>query len=822
MSKFFTLLTVLTSTCIAQDAVEWNGGVGGWNASGKWDPQTPTASNVARIGSGTAKISGGAGHAGHLRVGTGESATLKLTGSGNLFVNPASNFPDSGRMFVGAQNGSGAVLQAGSTICQVTKSLRVGEKGRSAGVYEIKGGVLSVGQSIQLANGPTSAGHFITRGSTATINSQTWTHGTGQATLEIIADANGVPDHSVTHKLVLSGTLIVNIEQLGGTPDEILLIDNQSGRDIDGGFSQVNIIGDPHYELAYDGGDGNDLVLKRHEVPLTTIESWLESELSDSNDPGRIGIQKDYDSDGVSNLAEYALGTSPTHPEVFDLHPESIDDRWRIRYVVRTDREDVRIVPQIFKRGQWRSTGVVTEEISRTDDLALMEAHIGGPEVEFRLLGELLPGDRPMNVLILIVDDLNASPSCMSNDVKAATPNMDAIASRGVLFSDAHCNATICHPSRVSFLTGTLPSSSGIYHNASYMRDSELLANAVTIPEHFRANGYYVGGGGKTFHRRQAEAWDSYGPTLKYNGQIKNDLPPKTNRPNKLDWRGMPNPDEEFFDHKIASWTVNELQTRTDETPFCLVAGFYRPHLPWLAPARYFDATPNNRIPLVLENDTDDTPFAASKIVNFGDHAAITESNQWEDAVQAYMACVAWTDSQIGRVMDALDNSLASRNTIVVLMSDHGFHLGSKQHWRKLSLWEESTHIPFMVIAPGVTTPGSRSKEIVTLVDLYPTLCALTDTQAPSILDGRSLTPYMENVRRTDDSHALSIRRRRHNSIRTKDWRYITYPNRTEELYDRRVDPYEWQNLAEDPAYEDILNELRAKVPYNESPPPKR
>ena len=194
------------------------------------------------------------------------------------------------------------------------------------------------------------------------------------------------------------------------------------------------------------------------------------------------------------------------------------------------------------------------------------------------------------------------------------------------------------------------------------------------------------------------------------------------------------------------------------------------------------------------------------------------ESNNWRKAVSAYLASIAFADACVGRVLDGLDRSPYADNTIIVLWSDHGWHLGEKLHWRKFALWEEATHNVLMIVAPGVTRPGVRCGRPVTLLDIYPTLVELCGLRPRDGLEGQSLVPLLKNASAPWERPALTTYKRGNHSIRTERWRYIRYSDGTEELYDHDNDELEWNNLANKPRHKRLKAELARWMPQTNAP----
>ena len=350
---------------------------------------------------------------------------------------------------------------------------------------------------------------------------------------------------------------------------------------------------------------------------------------------------------------------------------------------------------------------------------------------------------RRPNVLMIAVDDLNDWIGALGGHPQAVTPNMDRLAQRGVLFRRAYCQAPSCNPSRTSLMTGMRPSTSGVYQNNDVWRDA--MPTAVTLPQHFQLHGYEVLGGGKIFHgpMNEAQSWDYY-----YN-------PPGFLRPQEasanglnsghFDWSPIQADDEDTADTMLAQWASDYLSKKRNR-PFFLACGFYRPHLPWFAPQKYFEKFPESEtvLPKVLAGDLDDVPKSAQQRSQ-RDHDNVTSSGQWRKAVAAYLACINYADANVGRVLDALDASPHADNTIIVLWTDHGWHLGEHTHWRKFTLWEESCRVAMIIAGAGVRGAGRACERTVELLDIYPTLADMAGLPPRPELEGRSLRPLLED-----------------------------------------------------------------------------
>ncbi len=428
---------------------------------------------------------------------------------------------------------------------------------------------------------------------------------------------------------------------------------------------------------------------------------------------------------------------------------------------------------------------------------------------------------KPLNVLFIAVDDLNDWVGCLAGHPQTRTPNLDRLALRGVLFTNAYCAAPACNPSRAALMTGIRPASSGVYHNSQPWRSSPVLKNAVTLPQHFRQHGYKTMGSGKIYHDAFPDpaSWDYYWPALDRQKPA-DPLPP--NRPinglpdpGHFDWGPLANGKQEMGDWQVSDWVIDELKKSHDK-PFFLACGFFKPHLPWYVPQEYFDRfpLPDIILPESKPDDLDDIPEAGRAMARpEGDHARVIQNDQWRQAVRGYLAGINFMDECLGRVLDALDHSAYRDNTAIVLWSDHGWHLGEKLHWRKFALWEEATHNVLLFSIPGVTKAGGRCSTPVNLLDIYPTLVNVCGLTARPELQGQSLLPLLQDPNAAREQPALTTHGRNNHSLRSSRWRYIRYKDGSEELYDHDRDDLEWSNLALDPHYADVKKDLARFLP---------
>ena len=444
------------------------------------------------------------------------------------------------------------------------------------------------------------------------------------------------------------------------------------------------------------------------------------------------------------------------------------------------------------------------------------------------------------NVLFISFDDLNDWTGCLSGHPQSITPNIDRLAEKGVLFTNAHCAGTMCCPSRASVITGLRPTTTGVYKNTDTPLD--LYGEKQTLNRHFMENGYFVAGAGKILHKFYYEAndWDEFVGRHRDENIIGNREYPEgeegiTRVSGNIAWGAFSSPDSLTFDGRTVDWVIERINRKHDK-PFFLACGVFRPHIPWFNPDSYFDLHPVNevRLPLVSDNDLADVPLSgenlAYSITNFTkeddlnntgenkEHEMIKNDGLWKEAVLAYLASVSYADAQLGRLLDALENSPYAGNTIIVLWSDHGWHLGEKEHWRKATLWEQVTRVPLIIYAPGMDT-NRECKQPASLIDIYPTLIELCGLPAIKELEGESLVPQLIDPDKKRNVPAVTSITPEFHAVRDGQYRYISYGNGQEELYDHATDSEEWTNMAGDPAYSRIKDRLKKYIPQgNEEP----
>ncbi|MBB3210393.1 arylsulfatase A-like enzyme [Rhodopirellula rubra] len=509
------------------------------------------------------------------------------------------------------------------------------------------------------------------------------------------------------------------------------------------------------------------------------------------------------------------------------------------------------------------------------------------------LLSHVLSGivfaDRP-NVLLIMVDDMNDYTGYLGGHRQAITPNLDALAGSGVRFINAHCNAQICAPSRSSMLTGVYPHVSKNYWFDDWHKN-DTLKKCKSLARFMKDNGYVAYGTGKLMHHEQTDDWTEFGipqdpGPFPSNGKTKvghpsiplpfrdigaidgvfasladvPHVPASGNFAGYVGWKtrmGKPfryvsDDDRDLMSDELqANWTtekLKELESGSHSKPFFVAVGFSRPHTPLVAPQKYFDMYPLESLKLaaIKENDRDDCHFAS--VFPKWDPLWTTHYQKLVDSyptaeegllkhLQAYLACITFVDDQIGKVVGALDNSKLKDNTIVFLVSDHGYHQGEKQYLYKNSLWEESTRVPMIIRNPKMSqSAGKTIEHPVSLIDIYPTiadLCGLSESdnrinENGVSLGGHSLTPFLVDpnggqwdgpdvafsvVMTPGPNTERGLEPSFHSySVRSKDYRYTHYVSGKEELYDHRNDPHEWTNLADNPDFADTKSSLKTQM----------
>lgn len=445
-------------------------------------------------------------------------------------------------------------------------------------------------------------------------------------------------------------------------------------------------------------------------------------------------------------------------------------------------------------------------------------------------MGTLAAAEKP-NVLFISVDDMNNDLGCYGHPI-VKSPNLDRLIAMGTRFDRAYCQFPLCSPSRTSLMTGLRPDTTQVYDLKKHFR--EVMPNVVTLSQLFKNNGYYAARVGKIYHYGNpgdigTDGLDdppSWSHKVNPSGRDKKEESLLTNHTPKrsvgssLTILKAEGTDEEQTDGKVATETIRLLEANK-EKPFFIAAGFYRPHCPYIAPRKYFDLYPLEKVQLP------EGPLDYAKELPAGALASTrpwpwfgVEEKQAREAKQAYWATISFVDAQVGRLLDAVERLGLTKNTIIVFWSDHGYHQGEHGLWMKRSLFENSARVPLIIAAPGQKTKGKPSERTVELLDLYPTLADLCGLAAPRNLAGKSLRPLLDNPKADWAKPAFTqvfFETHLGHSVRTERYRYTEWDNAKQgaQLYDYEKDPLEKNNLVNDPKYAKTLSELRDLVRKN-------
>ncbi len=435
------------------------------------------------------------------------------------------------------------------------------------------------------------------------------------------------------------------------------------------------------------------------------------------------------------------------------------------------------------------------------------------------------------NVLFIIMDDMNDWIGVLGGNNQVKTPNLDRLAARGVVFSNAYTAVPLSNPSRAALMTGKQPFVTGIYNNQHELSKFPESNNSLFMPQHFKDNGYTTIIAGKIFHTKPSadkmkSMWDDmknidggYGPWIK-NNQLPEHLTQRWT--NYEAWTG---PDTDFPDVRN-SQRIIEFLGEKHEKPFFAAMGFYRPHTPYTAPKRYFDLYPLEEIkqPALNPDDLNDLPeYAVNNFLRDRKQIQLlrAEGNYYEQMLRAYLACVSFADDYIGKILDALEKSPYADNTCIVLVGDNGFHHGEKEHWGKTTLWREANHVPFIIAPPRLKNKIKPAvcESPVGLIDIYPTLvdfCGLSPVE--NQLAGNNLTPLLHKPAMKWDKTAISTFLPGNFVVHSSNWNYIRYKDGSHELYNLTSDENEWENLADKPAYKHIVESLSKYLPTSWHP----
>ena len=439
-----------------------------------------------------------------------------------------------------------------------------------------------------------------------------------------------------------------------------------------------------------------------------------------------------------------------------------------------------------------------------------------------------------LNVLFIAIDDLNTRLNCYGFE-HIHSPNIDKLAKQGVRFDRAYCQYPSCGPSRTSVLTGLRPDTTGMVHNRMAWR--ELVPDAVTLPQLFRKNGYHVARVGKIYHQANPTHIGTSGPddpaswdeVVNPRGRDKDEefllsnYSPQLAFPDQMGILKAEGTDHEQTDGKVVDETIRLLKENRDR-PFFIGVGLYRPHIPYIAPKKYFKHYDIVRTPL---------PYVPANYQETVPAAALSSTPQWpnfgvtpleaRECILAYDACTSFVDAQVGRLLKALDDLGLREKTVIVFWGDHGYHLGEHGLWRKNSLFEESARAPLIIDAPNTKGAGTACPSPVEFLDMYPTICELAGIKAPTAIEGKSLVPLLADPKAEWNRPAFTQVQFRQTGaigrgVRTRRWRYVEWGNKGlsgRQLYDQETDPLEMKNLVASSEHRAVISELRELLHEN-------
>jgi arylsulfatase A-like enzyme len=419
------------------------------------------------------------------------------------------------------------------------------------------------------------------------------------------------------------------------------------------------------------------------------------------------------------------------------------------------------------------------------------------------------------NVLFLMADDFNYWTGTNGYYPAAQTPNLDRLANKGVTFLQAYCSSPVCNPSRNALWSGYRPSTTGIDDNgAGYVREKPGFENIVSMHQYFMQQGYFTYGAGKLWHpgtmgkeHTDAENWtqlDRGGSGCNGGNVYRFNLKSKSN----YGWSANPDPmnEENCADYKLVKNAARLIegykQSEHRKKPFFIACGVFRPHMPWNSPKSFWDEFRREDLTI---------PQGYNGESGNSVHREIVENDKWMEAIHAYLASCKLADYNVGVMLDALEKSPYAKNTIVVFMGDHGWHLGEKGHWGKFSLWDEANHTTLIIYDPSAKGNGQICKMVVSLQDIYPTLVEMAGLPEKSDIEGRSLVPLVQNPHRTDWNWPILMTYLGVDYIKTNQYRYVR--NGDESMLSNVVkDPYEWNNLAADEKYKPVIENLSRQI----------
>jgi arylsulfatase A-like enzyme len=432
------------------------------------------------------------------------------------------------------------------------------------------------------------------------------------------------------------------------------------------------------------------------------------------------------------------------------------------------------------------------------------------------------------DILFIAVDDLNTWSKLYDPACPIEMPNLERLAARGTFFTRAYCAAPACNPSRAAVMSGQHPTTSGLYNNPDKL--TKHHRDTVFLPQWFQQHGYRTWGAGKILHGEPLHAGDPGRPiwqdftrksVIYPNSKLHGPSGKGPGKNRVFDWGLM---EGKLSDDLTMEMAIEKMRQRKGDGPVFQAVGIFSPHLPHFARKEHFDRYPigSLTVPPMPADDYDDIPPIARETVLYQryfnqqlfDACAAGDPGPLHQLIQSYQAAATYADEMLGRLLDELDASGRADDTVIALWSDHGYHLGDKESVIKFSLWEMACHVPLIIVAPGVITPGSRCDETVSLIDLYPTLIELAGLPPKEGLDGQSLVPLLKDPQADRAEPAITTWLEGNHAVRSKDWRYIRYRDGSEELY-RDDDMWNHENLADHHEFDPVIAMLRKTLPGN-------
>ncbi len=419
------------------------------------------------------------------------------------------------------------------------------------------------------------------------------------------------------------------------------------------------------------------------------------------------------------------------------------------------------------------------------------------------------------NVLFIMIDDLKPTLGTYGHPI-VKSPNIDKLAKMGVQFNNAHCNFAVCGPSRGSLLTGIRPENLGILNNTTPLQS--VLGDKITLPYLFKKNGFETVGIGKTFHDKTPEhedekAWDAYykfeTTELGWTGEKRNVTDGKFPW---CFWQAAEGTDDDQEDGQIAKKAVEIIKTKRDK-PFFLAVGLKKPHDPFVAPKKYFDMYPLEDCDPIELPEGYKLPYEHS-LMSWSKEFDKFDDQDKREFLRSYYACTSFMDAQVGRILDALEETGQMDNTLIVFFGDHGYHLGENKWWNKVTLYEQGTRAPFIVAGNVVKKKGLKSESMFEFIDIYPTMAELMNLEAPEYLEGESFASVVEDGELPFKDQVYAVTKRGDimgRMVKNKSWRYIEWDkgDNGSELYDQNKDPMEYNNLAQNKEYASVVDEMK-------------